>query len=131
MADIPCNQFQETVRKNLYRHKSIIDTLSRLQESSSQVNRATAKAVTSCGCLKIEAGRQSFPEGATLEDVAREARTHLEGAACANCREVIETKLGTMLFYMTALCELLGLDLGEVINRENDRISTLGLYSLT
>ena len=47
--------FQDTVRQNLFHHKSILDTMSKLDESSARLNRAITKAVTACGCLNINA----------------------------------------------------------------------------
>lgn len=131
MSQISCEKFQATVSEHLVRHKSIIDTLSKFQESSAWINRAVAQAVTECGCLEISASKQEISSGATLADIAGETKTHLEGNLCANCREALESNLGNGLFYLTALCSLLDLDLEEILGREHDRISTLGLYSLT
>jgi hypothetical protein len=39
--------------------------------------------------------------------------------------------MGKSLFFLAAICTLTGIDLYSVIKRENDRISTLGFYSLT
>lgn len=49
MKDIICDEFQNTVSKYLVRHHSILDILSKVQESTARVNRATVKTVTSCG----------------------------------------------------------------------------------
>ncbi|HHT27849.1 MAG TPA: DUF1573 domain-containing protein, partial [Firmicutes bacterium] len=38
--------FQEAVNEYLVRHRSILDILSKLQESVARTNRAVAKAVT-------------------------------------------------------------------------------------
>jgi hypothetical protein len=105
--------------------------MSKLQEACARVNRAIAKAVTSCGCLKIEATKQPIPEEASLREIADYVETHITGELCPACREVIESELGSNLFYLAAACTLLNLDLEQVMSRENDRIATLGLYSLT
>ena len=39
--------------------------------------------------------------------------------------------MGKSLFFLAAICTLTGIDLHEIIKNENDRISTLGFYSLT
>jgi hypothetical protein len=56
---------------------------------------------------------------------------HIEGSLCDNCKEIIETELGSSLFYATAICNILNLDFNEIIKKEEERISTLGIYNLT
>lgn len=123
--------FQKTVANRLVRHRSILDITSKMQEATSRVNRATMKAVTQCGCIKIGAEKQPFSSTNNLEEMAKYVQTHLEGDLCPNCQEAIETEMGKTLFYFTALCVVLGFDLQKVISHEDDRIKTLGKYSLT
>lgn len=126
-----CNGFQQTVSLHLIRHRSILDVMTKYQDACSRVNRALAKSVTTCGCLKVTAGKQELPADASLSEMSEYVKTHLEGHLCPNCAEVIEEELGKSIFFMAAICTLTGLDLDEVIKAENDRISTLGFYSLT
>jgi hypothetical protein len=126
-----CNEFQRTVSLHLIRHRSILDVMTKYQDACSRVNRALAKSVTSCGCLKIDAGKQALPADASLSEMSEYVKTHLEGHLCPNCAEVIEEELGKSLFFLTAICTLTGIDLHEIIKQENDHISTLGFYSLT
>lgn len=126
-----CSAFQKNVSNYLIRHRSILDVITKLQESTARTNRAIVKAVTTCGCLTIEATKQPIPEDITLEQVAQYVRTHLAGELCADCSEKVEAELGKTLFYLTAACSLLNFDLEKIINHENDRVSTLGIYSLT
>lgn len=123
--------FQETVEEYLLRHRSILDSTTKLQTASAQINRAIAKSVTQCGCLKIKAEKQRVPTKTTLKEAKNHLSTHLEGKLCDNCKEVISTEIGTTLFYITAVCVLLGLDLHDIIKQEQERISTLGVFSLT
>lgn len=131
MAEVSCKDFQNTVTDYLVRHKSVLDVMTKLQETSARVNRALSKSVTSCGCLKINAAKQPMPAGASLPEIAEYTKTHLEGKICPNCLEAIEEELGNTLFYLTAFCTLLDLDLEKIMTSENNRISTLGVYSLT
>ncbi len=130
MAD-KCQEFQQTVSNHLVRHRSILDVMSKFQQASANVNRAIVKTVTDCGCLKIKAGKQPVPPNATLPEIAEYVETHLNGKLCPNCTEVLEAELGDTLFYLAAFCTLFGLNLEKIIAKENDRISTLGVYSLT
>lgn len=131
MSDIRCEEFQKNVDKYLVRHRSILDVITKLQDSTARTNRAIVKSVTSCGCLEIKALKQPIPEDVSLENLSDYVRTHLEGKLCPDCLEKVEAELGKTLFYLTALCSLLNLDLGSILDKENNRISTLGIYSLT
>jgi hypothetical protein len=131
MGESSCSKFQDTVSEHLVRYRSILDAMSKFQEASAHVNRAIAKSVTTCGCLKIKATKQPVPKKASLAEVAEYMKSHLEGNLCPTCLENIESELGTTLFYLTAVCTLLDLDLEKILQNENNRITTLGLYSLT
>jgi len=126
-----CNDFQKTVSLHLIRHRSILDVMTKYQDACSRVNRALAKSVTSCGCLQVTASKQDLPADASLSEMSEYVKTHLEGHLCPNCAEVIEEEMGKSLFFLAAICTLTGIDLHEIIKNENDRISTLGFYSLT
>lgn len=125
------NDFQTVVERYLIRHRSILDILSKLQDSSSRVQRAVAKAVTSCGCVTVDAQRQSVPEDTPYTEVKQHVHTHLHGELCVQCREVIEAELGQNLFYVTAMCETFGLHVGDILQQEKQRLNTLGVYNLT
>jgi len=130
-ANNSCSEFQRTVSLHLIRHRSILDVMTKYQDACSRVNRALAKSVTQCGCLKVKAEKQELPADATLSEMSEYVKSHLEGRLCPNCAEVIEEELGRSLFFLAAICTLTGLDLHELIKKENDRIKTLGVYSLT
>ena len=123
--------FQKSVDQFLIQHRSILDLMTKYQESNSRVNRAIAKAVTQCGCIKIKAKKQIIPSNTKLTEIYKFMDTHIEGSLCDNCKEIIETELGSSLFYATAICNVLNLDFDEIIKKEEERISTLGIYNLT
>jgi len=39
--------------------------------------------------------------------------------------------MGSSLFYVAAICSILNLDFNDIIKKEEERISTLGVYNLT
>jgi len=129
--EINPDDFQKTVDELLIRHRSILDTLSKLQEANGKINRAVAKSVTCCGCLRISARRQEIPPDTGFLSWKNHTETHLDGELCERCREVLESEMGESLFYLAALCSLLHLDLGDIIEKENKRLTTLGLFNLT
>jgi len=114
----------------LIRHQSILDILSKMQESSARVNRAVVKSVTACGCIAVDAQRNVIPEDATLADLKYIFNSHLRGVLCSNCREMIETELGKQLFYIVALANTLGLSINEVLEKEDAKLRTLTVYNL-
>lgn len=131
VKDLICDEFQDTVSKYLVRHQSILDILSKIQESTARVNRATVKAVTSCGCLRVHAEKKSVPPDASLDDFIRLMDAHLQGEICPECREMVETELGKSLFYIAALCNTLNINLYDVIIKEHKKLSTLRFFNFT
>lgn len=55
MSDIIYDQFQNLVQDVLIRHNSLLDIITKLDESNARVNRAAVKTITSCGCLSLHA----------------------------------------------------------------------------
>jgi NTP pyrophosphatase (non-canonical NTP hydrolase) len=130
MKDVIFDDFQNSVDESLLRHKSILDVITKLQESQSRINRAVAKSVTNCGCIKINAKKQKLPEECDdIDNLSSCFCTHLEGELCDNCREIIEGEIGNNLFYLTSLCNILGISLYDVLLKEYGRINTLGKYT--
>jgi hypothetical protein len=62
VKDLSWEEFQDTVAGCLVRHKSIIDVLAKIHETSARVNRAVSKSVTSCGCIQINAKKTASPQ---------------------------------------------------------------------
>lgn len=131
MKDLICDEFQNTVSKYLLRHQSILDILSKIQESTSRLNRATVKTVTNCGCLQIHAEKKFIPEDASLDDLVKFMDTNLKGQLCADCKEIIEVEMGKTLFYMAGLCNTLDINLYDVLIKEHKKLTTLRYFNLT
>lgn len=131
MRDLLVSEFQDTVDRYLVRHKSMLDILTKAQEASARINRAVVKAVTSCGCVRINAGPQRVPEDITLQELKDHMATHLEGTMCESCRDVVEQEVGQNLFYLAALCNALDLSLYDILIKEGKKLSALGPYNVT
>ena len=128
MKDLIFDNFQNDVADLLLRHKSILDVMTKYNESTSKVNRAIAKSVTECGCLKIQADKQKNNDD---DDFFKSCvETHLKGKLCENCRDIIEKELGNNLFYTTALCNTIDINLFDVLLKESNKLNTLGKYNL-
>ena len=130
MKDIMVDEFQYTVLELLVRNKSIVDSITKFQDSNGRVNRSIAKAVTQCGCIKINAQKQDFQEGHDFEEICNAMNTHLEGKLCDNCRDTIEKDIGRNLFYLASICNSLDLNLYDIIIKEQERLKLLGKYNL-
>ncbi|MBO3395818.1 DUF1573 domain-containing protein [Clostridium perfringens] len=125
------DDFQNSVNNSLLRHKSILDILSKYQESQARANRAICKAVTNCGCIEICAKKQNMLEDTdlSLEELNPRLSSHIKGDLCENCREVIERELGNNLFYLTSLCNALDLNLFDILLKEYNKMDTLGKFT--
>ncbi|MDU6313536.1 MAG: DUF1573 domain-containing protein [Clostridium perfringens] len=131
MKDVIFDDFQNSVNNSLLRHKSILDILSKYQESQARANRAICKAVTNCGCIEISAKKQNMLEDTdiSLEELNPRLNSHIKGDLCENCREVIERELGNNLFYLTSLCNALDLNLFDILLKEYNKMDTLGKFT--
>lgn len=130
MKDITLNDYQKLIEGQLICHRSILDIITKNQEAAARVNRAVAKAATSCGCIEIHAKRQEIPEGESLDTFGSFMDDHLSGSLCPQCRSILEDELGSQLFYMTNLANTLGLNLNDILLQEEKKMSALGKYLL-
>jgi len=124
------DKFQYTVHELLVRNKSIIDSTTKFQDSNARVNRSIVKAVTQCGCIRINARKQKFPADREFEEIRDAMETHLEGKLCDNCRDQIEKDIGRNLFYLASICNTLDLNLYDIIIKEHERLKLLGKFNL-
>lgn len=126
---INCDIFQNQVNEVLIRHKSILDVMTKLDEYNARINRAVAKSVTSCGCIKINASKQDYNKD-SLEEIRSSMSDHLDGTLCPACEEIIQEEIGAYLFYLAALCNSLDLNLSDALIKEYSNIKALGVFSL-
>lgn len=131
MRDLLCDDFQNAVAESLVRHKSILDVMTKLQEATARVNRAVAKAVTSCGCLEIHGTKPDLPGDLSLQEVRDRMSSHVQGHLCDTCMETLEEELGNQMFFLAALCNSLDLNLFDILIKENKKVSALGLFNIS
>lgn len=130
MKDLLYDHFQDSVGELLIRHKSILDVMTKYEESQTRVNRAVVKAVTNCGCIDIHAKKQNTSEDVSLQELRHYMDTHVRGELCDACRDIIEREMGSHLFYAAALCNVLGISLYDVLLKEYEKLNTLGVFNL-
>ena len=130
MKDTALDSFQYTVSELLIRNRSILDGMTKLEDSDSRINRTISKAVTQCGCIKINATKQDYPEAMEFENIKKSMNSHIDGQLCSACRDLLEKDIGRHLFYLTSICNTLDLNLYDVIIKELERLQLLGKYSL-
>ncbi|QMV41600.1 nucleoside triphosphate pyrophosphohydrolase family protein [Cohnella cholangitidis] len=125
------HEFQSQVSELLLRHRSLLDVVTKFSQSNASVNRAISKSITECGCIALNARNQGFSEEMPLDQAHRQSKSHMEGALCEQCREIIRSEMGKNLFYMSAMCNLLEISLEDVVAKEAEKCSTLGWFNLT
>lgn len=130
MKDMLVSEFQYMVQELIFRNKSIVDSMTKYEESNARVNRAIAKAVTQCGCIRIDAKKQEMPNGSSFEEARKAMDTHVIGKLCDNCRDQIENELGKNLYYIASICNKLDLSLYDIFIKEQERVRMLGQFSL-
>ncbi len=125
------DDFQNQVSELLIRHRSVLDVMSKVQESAARINRSLTKAITECGCVEVVAKKQSYDPSKSLQENQQHLDTHFSGPLCEHCRDVVTAELGKNLFYITALCNIADIKLTDVIQKESDRLNTLGVFNLS
>lgn len=130
MKDTALDSFQYTVSELLIRNKSILDGMTKLEDSDSRINRTISKAVTQCGCIMIDAKKQEYPESMEFDNIKGAMSSHIKGKLCSSCRDLLEKDIGRHLFYLTSICNTLDLNLYDIIIKELERLRLLGKYSL-
>ncbi|MDT3417643.1 transcription elongation factor Elf1 [Brevibacillus aydinogluensis] len=131
MDDRNVDDFQTQVSELLLRHRSVLDVMSKIQETAARINRSLTKAITECGCVEVVARKQSYDPGKSLQENKSLLDTHFTGPLCEHCRDVLTAELGKNLFYLTALCNITDIRLEDVIRQESERLNTLGVFNLS
>ena len=102
-SDEVVGEFQNMVSEVLIRHRSILDCLTKFQESTARVNRSIVKTATNCGCISINASKQHYPAGSSLKECSKYMDSHIKGELC----ETLLNYRRITTFYLAALCNLL------------------------
>lgn len=131
MSTVSLQEFQNQISDLLLRHRSLLDVMSKNGQSSASLNRAVAKAITDCGCIELHATKQTFEPGLDLASTKEVVGSHVHGQLCENCKEIISTELGRNMFYLSALCNLLEINMDDVVRDESKKCSTLGLFNMS
>lgn len=106
MKDMLIDEFQYTVQELIFRNRSIIDSITKYQDSNARVNRAIVKAVTQCGCIRINAKKQEVPEDSSFEEIRKAMDTHLE-ESCATAAGTRSRKRWARTFTTSHHCVML------------------------
>ncbi|MCD1261924.1 DUF1573 domain-containing protein [Paenibacillus athensensis] len=131
MDSLTLKHFQDQVSELLLRHRSLLDVVSKFQQTNAAANRSVIKSITECGCIEVHAAKQEYHPEMTLEEAKDVRGTHVAGELCEHCMEAVSAELGRNLFYMSALSNLLKVDLDEVLQNESKKCSTLGLFNMS
>jgi len=124
------DMLQSLSNELLIRNRSILDTLTKYQETAARVSRAVSKAATHCGCIQIEAKKQDFNTCLESDEISDHFNRHINGQLCDSCKDAITTELGANLFYIASLCNALGLNINDIIQGESKRVTSLGKFNM-
>jgi hypothetical protein len=127
--NLSLNDFQNLVEDVLIRHKSILDITTKLDEYTTRINRAVVKSVTSCGCIEIHAMKQDYNKE-SLQEMKKSMSNHIKGELCPSCKEIIEEEIGAYMFYLSALCNALNINLCDSLINEYKNMKALGIFGL-
>lgn len=126
---ITCDDFQKEVKNILIRNSSILDITTKLSEYSSRINRAVMKSATSCGCIEIHGKKQNFNQE-TFKELKDAMDSQVVGEICPICKDILEDEIGSFMFYLTALCNALDINVTDPIIKEYNNMKTLGIFNL-
>ncbi len=127
---ITLEEFRNTVSETLLYNRSILDVLAKIHENSATLQRSVIKSVTRCGCIEINASKANIESESSLTDLQQLMDSHVKGNLCEGCKESIARSVGSLLFYTTAVCNLLDLDVNDIVLNEQKQKKLLGLYNL-
>lgn len=131
MSEIVLKDFQKQVSQLVLRHRSLLDILSKYHQANSNVHRSVTKSITECGCIEVHAKKQNYSADMTKEQAMQQLESHVNGEPCEACLEAIGAELGRSLFYTAALCNVLDIELDEVVDKESTKCSTLGFFNMS
>ncbi|MEA3422760.1 MAG: DUF1573 domain-containing protein [Bacillota bacterium] len=130
MKDLIYDEFQNAVQDITIRHSTLLDIITKLNQGTSDTNRAVVKSITNCGCISLNTKKPDMPENITLEEMKNYQHDYLDGQLCKDCRDAIEEELGSTFFYIAALCNKLDLNIYDILLKEYNNITTLGKFNL-
>ncbi|MBS7262781.1 MAG: DUF1573 domain-containing protein [Eubacteriales bacterium] len=126
--DSEVQEFRRTVNGSLAFNKGILDCLTKYQTATAALARVIVKASSLCGCIHIAADQQHLSPGSGLDDLSELMKTHITGDLCRRCRENVEREIATSLYYLTAIANAFGTDIGQLMESETRRGEMLGKY---
>ncbi len=107
-----------------------LQTALQLQLNSVRLQQKLLAAANSCGCIKLGTAKLPLPEDAGWAELKSQPTGDDLAGLCPACRQELSERLGALLFYAAALANLLGLDLGEICDKEIDKLDLLGYFML-
>lgn len=129
MSASQTDEFQKKVSSLLVRNSNILDILTKCQISCGKLCRSTVKSATGCGCVDIS-GEKSLSAFSLSKDFDAKEASGMNGSLCGACKSRVENEIGEMLFYIAGMCNALGLNMNDIMQKEIKNVEVLGKYSL-
>ena len=122
--------FQILANNLLTRDRSLLDTMTKLQDTCAKLNRTLSKSITKCGCISLNAQKQRFPANGEWSRLHNYADDQVEGELCPKCRDFVEQSIADTLFYLACVCNTFNISMEELLQKELGQLHILGQYNL-
>lgn len=116
MNDMIFDDYQNKVSDCSKKYNNLLDILTKYNESTAKINTSVVNSINKCGCIKLQNIKNN--------------KYSSNNKVCESCREIIENEIGNNLFYLTSLCNIIGINLYDTIIQEYKRLNILGEYNL-
>jgi hypothetical protein len=130
MKDVIYDEYQNLVSEVLLRHSSLLDIITKLEQSVANTNRAAIKTITDCGCVSLNRISKEDNDSENYDSFYKFKIQDIEGNICEKCRDKIEEEYGNTFFYLTALANKLDINIYDVLLKEFNNMKTLGKFRL-
>ena len=93
------DEFQYTSNDFLIRNRSILDSMTKMNDSCARISRTLVKAATHCGCISIRGEKQQAPGVSGMDEMKHHIKSHIkEGNYVKTAVDSLERDIGRNLF---------------------------------
>ncbi len=123
-------ELQKQALNMLLRNKNLLDALSKMQESAAKTSRKVIRASTHCGCIALSGEMQDINVDMSAQELKSQLSYFVDGELCEECKFAVEKEIGSILFYLSIICNALGLDMQKIFEDEIERNKIWKGYTL-
>lgn len=122
---------QQKANEYLIVNPAALQIMLQMQLNAARLHQSLLKAANTCGCIKLGTAKMpALPDDADWQTLKSQPTGDDFSSLCPECREELADRLGSLLFYAAALCNTLGIQLGDVCEHEIEKLDLLGYFML-